>query len=326
MARILHDLLAAAAKDALRAPSVLNTQPWSWRLDDEVLELHADRNRQLEVADPDGKLLLLSCGVALHHVRLSLVGAGRTATVRRLVGGFHDDLLARITVGQRFTPSARDRAMLRATWRRRTDRRPFADKSVSDGIGSALETAARLEGARLHKVHNEQMPMLAIAAGRASVDELADPSYRAELRRWLNRPEWSGDGVPAGSAVRRTARRVPVRELTLAPNEGMPVEPGGDRGAVYLVVYGDGDRARDWLVGGEAASAVLLTATSLGLAVSPMSDVIEVARPRQLVTRLLPAGGVAYLVIRCGWPAADGEPGWAPRRPAREAIVGLVEG
>jgi hypothetical protein len=93
MTRIAHDLLATAAKDALRAPSVLNTQPWTWRLEDEVLELHADRDRQLEVVDREGRQLVLSCGVALHHARLSVIG-GHEAVVRLLVETFTDDLLA----------------------------------------------------------------------------------------------------------------------------------------------------------------------------------------------------------------------------------------
>jgi nitroreductase len=64
-----------AAEDALavavRAPSIHNTQPWSWRLTPDRLVLRADRSRQLEVADPDGHSLLVSC-----LTELSLRAAG----------------------------------------------------------------------------------------------------------------------------------------------------------------------------------------------------------------------------------------------------------
>ena len=47
---------ADAAEQAVRyAPSVLNTQPWHWRVHPERLELFADRRRQLTVTDPDGQ-------------------------------------------------------------------------------------------------------------------------------------------------------------------------------------------------------------------------------------------------------------------------------
>ena len=50
---------------ACRAPSVHNSQPWHWRVvDDATIELYADRRRQLQVSDPIGRNLALSCGVA----------------------------------------------------------------------------------------------------------------------------------------------------------------------------------------------------------------------------------------------------------------------
>src|SRR5690606_6798678 len=69
-------VLADAARAAGAAPSVHNTQPWRWRVYPDRLDLFADRSRQLTVADPDGRLLTVSCGAALHHARVALVAAG----------------------------------------------------------------------------------------------------------------------------------------------------------------------------------------------------------------------------------------------------------
>ena len=64
--------LAEAAASAGYAPSVHNTQPWRWRAHPDRLDLYAARDRQLTETDPEGRLLLLSCGAALHHARLAL--------------------------------------------------------------------------------------------------------------------------------------------------------------------------------------------------------------------------------------------------------------
>jgi hypothetical protein len=166
----------------------------------------------------------------------------------------------------------------------------------------------------------DQMPMLAIAVSLAAASETADPGYRVELMHWTNRPKWSDDGVPAQTAVTKVPRRVPVREFVLHPGEGIPVAPGGDRGAAYLIVHGEGSALIDWLRGGEALSAVLLTAVSQGLAVAPITDVLEVAHPRELVTGLLGGQGVPYVLVRCGY-ATDTTPiAPAPRRDASEVI------
>ena len=47
----VNTLLAAAGQ----APSLHNSQPWRFRLRPHSIELHADLDRQLPVADPDGR-------------------------------------------------------------------------------------------------------------------------------------------------------------------------------------------------------------------------------------------------------------------------------
>src|SRR5262245_54922876 len=68
--------LARAALAALVAPSILNSQPWRWRIDADLAQLRADHGRQLTTLDPQGRLLTLSCGVALHHAVVALSAAG----------------------------------------------------------------------------------------------------------------------------------------------------------------------------------------------------------------------------------------------------------
>jgi len=323
MSKIHHDALSAAARDALLAPSVFNTQPWRWRIDGDALELQADRDRQLTVADPDGRLLLLSCGAALHHARVALAAAGWRAQVRRFVETFSDDVLARIHLLGPHETEPVDRELYEAIARRRTDRRPFGDESVPPEVVQRLMAVAEAEGAYLHRVRLDQMPMLAIAVATAGAQEMADPEYRNELIRWTNRPDWSGDGLPADTTVRRVPRRVPVRDLAVEPREGITIEPGGDRGAVYLVLFGDSEAPPAWMRAGEALSAVLLTTVTLGLSVAPITDVIEVERPRELVRGLLGGGGHPYVVIRCGVGTSVADLAAAPRRDPAEVIQGL---
>jgi hypothetical protein len=317
-----HEVLSAAAQAALRAPSIFNTQPWQWRLDGNTLELYADRDRQLTTTDPYARFLMLSCGASLHHARVALAASGWRVVVDRFPDHHEPDLLARIRLDEPAPATAEDLAQYSAITARRTDRRPFGDEPVADDRIRSLVAAARREGARLHDVRPNQMPMLAIAVASAQATEKSDPAFRSELLRWTNRPQWSLDGVPQSTGVAHVARRVPVRDFATPPNEGMMVEPGGDHGARYLIVYGPGDEPSDWLVAGEAVSAVLLTAVNLGLSVAPISDVIEVERPRSLIRGLLPKSGQPYLIVRCG-QSVDGAPiAETPRRGATEAIRG----
>jgi hypothetical protein len=57
--------LVRAARLALHAPSVFNTQPWLWLVGAGTLELYADRDRHLGLVDPDDRPITRSCGAAL---------------------------------------------------------------------------------------------------------------------------------------------------------------------------------------------------------------------------------------------------------------------
>lgn len=312
-----NSVLAAAARTALRAPSVFNTQPWRWVVTGDSLDLYADPARKLETVDPDGRLLTLSCGAALHHARVALAAAGVAATVTRHPA---PGVLARITVTGGTAPADRAAPLVAAIDRRRTDRRAFGPRPVSETVLDELREAVEAEGCYLHVVRPDQIAMLAISTELAAGAESDDPDYRAELERWTNRTDGSGDGVPATNAVRQGLRRVPVRDFAPGGDAGLDVGGGRDEGAAYVVVFGTGDEPADLLRGGEALSALLLHATAAGLATEPITDAVEVTWPHHLLRGLLAGTGEPYVVVRLGYPDRADEVPATPRRPAADVI------
>ena len=297
--------LESAARAALHAPSVFNTQPWRWRITGDTMHLYADPSRQLASTDPDGRLLLISCGAALHHARTALAAAGWSASVERMPDPAQPDLLARIHLGCAVPPGPEAARMAAAIERRRTDRRAFGRRAVSGTALNRLRHFVEVEGAYLHVVPEDQIPMLAISTERAANAQLDDPSYREELERWTNRPHWRGDGVPPSTAVQPDLRRVPVRDFAPAGNAHLTAGRGADEGAAYVIVFGTTDERIDLLRGGEALSALLLQATAEGLATAVASEAVEVTWPRHLLTTLLSDIGEPYIVVRLGYPVAQ---------------------
>jgi len=310
--------LARAIVAARRAPSVFNSQPWRWLIADGVAHLRADRERGLRAIDPDGRLLTVSCGAALHHARVALAGMGVLAEVSRFPDPVDPDLLARIQVtGLGVAEPAAIREQ-QAMALRRTDRWPFADIEVPAELVERLRAAAEAQGAHLHVLRPDAVVTLSVAAQVAAAAELADPAYRAELAEWTVRSA-AYDGVPALTAVAPGPRVVPLRDFT----PGAPVPQSGDvvdRHACYAVLFTDSDTARSWLAAGEALSAVLLTATMDRLAASPMSDVVEAPASRRLMRELLSGIGYPTLALRLGVPADVIPPAATARRPADETI------
>ncbi|NJC74053.1 nitroreductase [Planosporangium thailandense] len=314
------DALIAAAEAALRAPSIFNTQPWHWRVAGNALELSADPQRQLPVVDPDHRMTTLSCGIALHHARTALAAEGRTTEVDRLPDPARPGLLARIRVAGRQPVTPADIRRYESTLIRHTDRRLFTDRRVPAEAVDGLRRAAEGEGAHLFLVRPEDTPVLASAVSQAQATQLADPAYRAELARWTHPAEAGGSGVPIDTATPPTSRTVPVREFGIEGTGVLAPGEGHDETAVYAVLAGDGDSPRDWLRAGEALSAVLLTAVSEDLAVSPMSDVIEVAATRLRLGRMLSGIGYPFLVLRVGVAEPATRVPATPRRDPAEVI------
>ena len=317
--------LARAAVAALAAPSILNTQPWRWRISGNVAELRADDSRKVDSLDPDARLLVLSCGIALHHARVALAAEGVRVEVAYLPDdGDGEGPLATIRYTGKVEIGSEARRLRRAMATRHTDRRPFADTPVPDSTLEELRHAAESAGAHLHLPRSEDIVTLTVAAGHAASAERADPAYLAELAEWVRRADGGTDGVPVTTTVPSAARPVPIREFVADGVDRSTVHDGltlVDRHARYAVVFTDGDTQRDWLAAGEALSAILLTATVNGLATSPMSDLVEVASSRALLRAMLAAVGYPAIVVRIGLPATiDAPVPAAPRRAPAEVI------
>src|SRR6266508_1771564 len=189
-------VLAEVAAAARTAPSIHNTQPWRWRVFPDALELYADRSRQLRHADPEGRLLAISCGAALHHARVALAAEGWRPEVTRFPDPGDADLLARLTLAERVEVTPAAMRAFQATEMRHTDRRPVTEEPVDVSTLAAVGLAASAEGARLYPLSSDQLLELAAAAAHAQSSELLDPEWRNELEYWAGGAHPAGAGVP----------------------------------------------------------------------------------------------------------------------------------
>lgn len=324
----LTTALAQAAATAGRAPSVHNTQPWRWRVQPDALELRVVRDRQLTATDPEGRLLVLSCGAALHHARVALAAEGWQAVVERIpdpdaVERTPDpadpDLLARLTGLTRVGTDPEAMHLVQCMRIRHTDRRPVGDEPITDSALTEITEAATAEGVRLQQLDRDQVLQLATAASQADTVESEDPRLRAELAYWTSRADNVGL-PPAVLPESPPQTTVPGRDFGRAGT--LPVGPGHDQAAAYALLYGDEDEPSTWLRAGEALSAGWLTATRLGVSVVPLSGVIEVPGTRAELRGVLAGMGHPYLVLRLG--RADPTQAGPPHTP-RLAVEQVVD-
>jgi hypothetical protein len=318
-----QDLLYEAACVACRAPSIANSQPWLWRISKDVLELRCDPSRQLPVTDPHGQLMVISCGAVLHHAAVVLAVLGAGVAIERVNDAADPVLLARLRLTGPHGVTAEDMRMHHGLRARRTDRRPFRGTGpLPASVIELLQDAAAPFGVATHVFDASQVGLLANAAREAARIHAKNHSYRNEMATWTTyRDPGDRDGVPPTVAVAQVPRAVPVPNFAPDSQPLLEAGPGDDRYSMYLAFATDTDTKTDWLRTGEAVSAVLLTATTLGIASSMLSEVLEVPGARALLQAMITPAGFPQLTVRLGLNASGSEPPLTPRRPCTEVIT-----
>ncbi|MFE9104364.1 Acg family FMN-binding oxidoreductase [Actinomadura geliboluensis] len=314
------------ARAAVLAPSINNTQPWRIVERPDGLELWADRARQLPVADPAGREMLISCGAALFNARLAVRRLGFTPRVRLLPNPAYPDLLARIVWGTRTVPRPYEELLYRTIRLRHTHRGRFLAVPLPPMLPTVLAGIARYEGAGLRVVKDEgQRRQLAEHVQAAEVVQLGDPRILGERLAWTA-PAGTGrlDGVaPASSPAPADGLEFPSRDLTAGAPWGFQRQAGDCETAsaalgTVAVLTTREDRRVDWLLAGQALQHLLLHAATLDVSAAFHTQPLELPYLRAAVRRDL-ACGHPQMVLRLG-RAARRPP--SRRRPVADVLSG----
>ncbi|WP_127508093.1 Acg family FMN-binding oxidoreductase [Actinoplanes solisilvae] len=306
--------LRSAAIAGIRAPSMHNSQPWRFRLRDGAIEILADPDRQLAVADRSGWAIRVACGAATYNARLALAVRGRPAEVHLRPTS---EVIARLTPGRERPPTYAEEALYAVIPRRHSNRSPFWPEPVPAELRMRLVQAALSEHAWLDLlVGVVALTGFAEIAGSADRVLRRDNEYQSELTGWT-RTDDRADGVPARAGGPRPEPQdlLPQRDFgdrSRAPGRDYEPEP------LVGILGVPTDRPIDQITAGQALQKLLLTATDSGLAASLISQPIEVPAARDQLRRSLNRTGFPQMALRLGY-GMPGHP--SPRRDVTEVLA-----
>lgn len=325
----LDDQIRFLLKYAILAPSGHNTQPWLFKITkNNMIELYADRSRALPVVDPDDRALIISCGAALYHLRLAANHFGIVDDVELLPDKGNPDLLARVAFKEK-DPSVQKQAehdspLFQAITKRRSNRSPFDNKKLPEGLIATLRANASAHSAWLDIVDDElKKNNIADLISHGDKIQLSDKRFRRELAAWIhpNRSN-SKDGMPgyAFGMPDLMSYVGPVLVRTFDMGKGQAAK---DRqlatGSPVLAVLGtDVDEPLNWIQTGEALGRILLQARAENIWTSFMNQPIEVPELRPKLREALGrAIGYPQLLMRMGY-GKEVKP--TPRRDVNNVI------
>ncbi|HEY2687052.1 MAG TPA: hypothetical protein VGJ50_01350 [Streptosporangiaceae bacterium] len=322
-----EQIMRFVASAAVQAPSVHNTQPWRFGHRGQAIELSANNERQLRLADPHGREMFISCGAALFNVRAALRCLGVVPEVRVLPDPDLPNVIARVAWSQRVPPVEYEKQLFAEIPRRRTHRGGFDPGDLPAALLAALPGEAAREGAMLRLLDGDWPRTVAVAA----VVEAGDAALRLDSARVKEEARWAPgpasqrqDGVPPTAYPAQPERTDPdFRGRDFAHGHGWGLPPREDAplvrsAGVAGLLTTSADHPADWIHAGQALQRVLLVASSYGVAAALHSQPLEVPLLRDFIRIHLSDGAYPQMVLRLGM---TGETAVSARRPVEEVLL-----
>ncbi|MEU0485917.1 hypothetical protein ABZ260_42960 [Streptosporangium sp. NPDC006013] len=326
IARTTEEIASAihtAVQAAVWAPSVHNTQPWSFTVDGEEIALRADSERKLRLGDPEGREMLISCGAALMNVRLALRVLCCDPQVRVLPDPDRPALLATVRMGAAVAPDEHSRLLYAEIERRRTHRAGFTEVPVADRLVEAFVCQASAEGARLTPIRSEAAVRVLAALTCAAEDvQSQNRLLTLEMIRWAQPPgSPRTDGVPARGYPREPRRTRPH----FAQRDYAHGHPWGDDSDQFrsastgtvAVLTTPGDSREDWIAAGQALQRVLLHASAYDVSAAFHTQALEMFHLREFLRQELLSGEHPQMIMRLGFTSDESE---GIRRPVTDVL------
>jgi hypothetical protein len=297
-----------AVSAAVWAPSVHNTQPWRFAVCGNEISLHADPARQLMVADPLGREMMISCGAALFNARLALRSLGYLPQARVVPDPGQPSLVAQVTWRERVASTEWEQRLFSQVSRRRTHRGGFDMLPLSADLLAALTAGAERYGAMLRVIADQGVrAALAAAVETAERAQRLDSQHVQELAQWVFPPGSARrDGVPSTcypAHAQRTSPYFPGRDFAHGRGWGLPrlgpAAASRATGVVCLLTTTE-DRPADWVNAGQALQRVLLTSAACGVAAAMHSQPLELPWLRDIIRMRFCDGAYPQLVLRLG--------------------------
>lgn len=295
---------------AILAPSSHNSQPWEFTVDSPPIAVHAPENRWLDVADRDRRELYVSLGCAIENL---CIAAEQFNVGYELA--YHDNATTVATITLRHDDtqeSERPPGLFDALTARYTNHQLFEDRPLSDDVREQVRDCATEDAVTLLVIgESDRKESIAQLQAEADRQQMDDPEYRDELAHWV------GIGALGDSWLKARIGQAVLTHLDIGDREARKNSKLITSAPAVGVLVTDSDDSTARVKTGQVFERLALAAVARGVAVHPMSQILERPAMRDELGDLLNAARPQHL-FRLGYPV---EPqGHTPRWPL-EAVL-----
>jgi nitroreductase len=283
---------------------------------DTVIGVFANYDRWLKVADADQRELYMSIGCAIENLLIAAEHFGYDHDVLHAPDPADRRLVAIIRLAnQARPPDPSSEELFKAITRRHTNHKRYDGRPIPEADMKQLEACASGEGIRLFLIsdlaYRRKFDEL---ISRADAIQFADSGFREELGYWIEQGVF---GTPwlLSKLSQMAVSYLDVGNLRARKDSDLLLSA-----PILGLVCAENDDRLSHVRAGQALERIYLTATSLGISLQPMSQILEVPEVRSETRKLLPEPDwCPQQPFRLGY--AEPEKHHAPRRPLEESLA-----
>jgi nitroreductase len=303
---------------AILAPSSLNSQPWKFSVQDDIVEVSIDKNKWLKTADPDQREAHISVGCALENLLITAEHFGYGHSVEYFPEG-DSGVAAKVKLSPGVAAEKpRTGVLFDMITRRSTNHNVYETRPVSETEMACLHDCCYEDGFRLfstNEADNEAGLRQKVddLIARADAIQLTDRSYKEELASCI------GQGNFGASWLMAKVSQLAVTYLNISKGQMKKDSEMLLSAPSLIALCSSANDRKSQVIAGQIYERIALTAVHLGLAVHPMSQILEVPEIKTELISLLPVKDVfPQHTFRLGY--AETEKGHTPRRPLQLGI------
>lgn len=321
---------------AILAPSSHNSQPWKFHLRDSVIGIFTDKDRWLKVADADQRELYISVGCALENLLIAAEHFGYAHQEEYFPEG-EDSLVAAV----KLTPQGkigkpRDPVLFEQIPKRYTNHNLYETRKIPKAEMAQLHACIYEEGFWIFSTNEGPYILYTEEELRRRIDELitradaiqlTDRAYTKELGFWF------GQGAFGTPWLMTKIGQLALTYLNISKGQTKKDSEMLLSAPALVALASAVDDRKSQVLAGQIFDRIALTATSLGMAIHPMSQILEVPEIKDELRELLEVPEVKAEVaklspeenvfpqqtFRLGY--AEPEKEHTPRRPLEEVLA-----
>lgn len=321
---------------AILAPSSHNSQPWEFHIGDSEIDIFADKDRWLKVADADQRELYISVGCALENLLIAAEHFGYAHQEEHFPEG-EDSLVALV----KLTPQGkiekqRDPVLFEQIPKRYTNHNLYETRKIPKAEMAQLHACIYEEGFWIFSTNEGPYILFTEEELRRRIDELitradaiqlTDRAYTKELGFWF------GQGVFGTPWLMAKIGQLALTYLNISKGQTKKDSEMLLSAPALVALASAADDRKSQVMAGQIFERIALTVTNLGMVIHPMSQILEVPEIKVELRELLEVPKVKAEVAKL-WPEenvfpqqafrlgyAEPEKEHTPRRSLEEVLA-----